>query len=255
MLWGVDSDRLKGVEGPVERAIPTPALQLVGILPEGHTQILNLGHVVFYLLALLFVHLEVETPVVQTLAEVLLQGLFPHSLERVLLIQHLLIMSLQPIIDDRNGLGGVGWEQLEDLLAQVAIRLLNELEPQGVELLGVDQVLVPLFLTQTLNSPFFIFEDLNGLLVVVDLVVHLVHLVFGPEEHVLVLVLVLELEALRTLRQARVHIVQQGIEVRPHLWVLPPFTNRLWELVGNFIVGVADLLELGGVKLAQRLAQ
>jgi len=85
--------------------------------------------------------------------------------------------------------------------------------------------------------------------------VYLVHLVLRPEEHILVLVLVLELEALRPLRQASVHIVQQRVVVGLHLRVLSPLTNRFWKFVGNLVVGVADLFELGGIKLAQGLAQ
>jgi len=117
VFLGVDRDGLEGVEGAIEGTVPTAPLQLIIILPIAHAQILDLGHIVFDLLAFLLMHLEVEAPVVQTLPEILLQGLLPQRLERVLLIQHLLVVGLQSVIDDRNGLGGVGREELEDLLA------------------------------------------------------------------------------------------------------------------------------------------
>mmetsp|Transcript_23282 Transcript_23282/g.17701 ORF Transcript_23282/g.17701 Transcript_23282/m.17701 type:complete len:107 (-) Transcript_23282:1377-1697(-) len=101
---------LKRVVRSVKRTVSAPTSQLIRILLTTHTQVLYLGDVVLDLLALLFVHFKVEAPMIKTLVEVLVQCVLPHRLKRLLLVQRLSIVLLQPEIDDRDGSNWVNWQ-------------------------------------------------------------------------------------------------------------------------------------------------
>lgn len=158
-------------------------------------------------------------------------------------------------MDDRDGFGGVLGYKLEHLFSHLCIRLLYQLHPYFVELPRIDPIDSFLFIAHLLNLLNFLLQHSHRLLEVVDLEVYLVHVVLSAEENVLVLVAELELETLGTLGKTGYFIIEHTIQECLSLRVLSPLAQRLWELAVNLIVAVGYVLELGGIKLRQRLAQ
>jgi hypothetical protein len=194
--------------------------------------------------------------VIQTLMKVFLTLFSPVNLAIPPLIKLSLIAIFEPLIQYGYRLNRILWQHHYHLLPHLPVHLLNRPAPDPIKLIDIQLVPAPLALPHRLNLALLPLEHIHRPLEVPQLVVLLVHLVLDPKEHVLVLILRLELEVLGSLRERGVVFVEDGlVEGGEGAVGGAPEAERAREVLGHLEVGVGDLAEVVGLELGEGLAE